>query len=506
MGDCLWPVHPQILPDELLSSWMIRLAHGNGFKVHSFYVQFFGRHREIWTRDIDHHAPHWLIDGLSVRAAVPAARIEQATLRAFESYVFARFNDVGTTRWVMPLSVYHRTRRAYGQQFCPVCLVEDVTPYLRREWRLALATICVHHRVLLQDRCAICGRPLAPHRVDIARGRAWREVLPMLQCGFCNALLTAPASPVSPDDLAIQVQINAAIRTGIAHVGGAPYYSHLFFDGLRSLIMGLRQMEPANKRARTIFERQEACDRLRTIRAAFGLLKSWPEEFLKRCASIQHPYTTFTNSGAETPWWLYSVARRELYMAHAGTSPGEIAAISSVVKRMTGSVSNAAARKISGRDLGQTLRLSPIPQDAVDRFTSALDMQIAHATGYKRLLLLRDQAIFILGRHLHLSLPRLLALEIFEVEQLLLAARKGSAIFDFSSVAAIVDKYVRDVRPSLAKEISTAALFITRKGGAIKPNAVGARFQQTLNAVRLTSTVKNWTHWAGSRFVLFPAN
>ena len=496
MGDCLWPVHPQILPDELLSSWMIRLAHGNGFKVHSFYAQFFGRNREIWTRDIDHHAPHWLIDGLSAGAAVPAARIEQATLRAFESYVFARFNEVGTTRWVMPLSVYHRTRRAYGQQFCPVCLVEDVTPYFRREWRLALATICVHHRVLLQDRCAVCGRPLAPHRVDIARGRAWREVSPMLQCGFCNAPLAAPSSPVGLDDLAIQMQINTAIRTGIAYVGDASYYSHLFFDGLRLLIMGSRQMEPTCKRAHTIFERQGARERLRAIRAAFGLLKSWPEEFLKRCASIQHPYTTFTNSRAETPWWLYSVARRELYMEHAGISPGEIAAISAAVKRMTGAVSNAAVRKVSGRDLGQALRLSPIPQDVVDRFTSALDLQIAHASGHRRLLLQRDQAIFILGRHLHMSLPKLLTLEMSEFEQQLLATREGSAIFGSSSVAAIVGKYVRDVRPRLAKEISTDALFITRKGSAIKPNAVGARFQQTLNAVRLTSTVKNWTHWA----------
>jgi hypothetical protein len=183
-------------------------------------------------------------------------------------------------------------------------------------------------------------------------------------------------------------------------------------------------------------------------------------------------------------------------MEHAGISPGEIAAISAAVKRMTGSVSNAAARKISGRDLGQALRLSPIPQDAVDRFTSALDMQIAHATGYKRLLLLRDQAIFILGRHLHLSLPKLLALEMLEVEQLLLVAREGADIFGCSSVAAIVDKYVQGVRPRLAKEINTDALFITRKGSAIKPNAVGARFQQALNAVCLTSTVKNWTHWA----------
>jgi hypothetical protein len=39
----IWPVHLQPLNDELLSSWMIRLAHGNGYKAHDFYAHYFGR-------------------------------------------------------------------------------------------------------------------------------------------------------------------------------------------------------------------------------------------------------------------------------------------------------------------------------------------------------------------------------------------------------------------------------------------------------------------------------
>jgi hypothetical protein len=72
----LWPVHSRPLPGELLSSWMIRLAQGNGFKVHGFYAQYFGKHRQIWTRDIDRCTPSWLIVGLSEKTGVPVERIE----------------------------------------------------------------------------------------------------------------------------------------------------------------------------------------------------------------------------------------------------------------------------------------------------------------------------------------------------------------------------------------------------------------------------------------------
>lgn len=31
------PIHPQPMSDELLTSWMVRLAFANGFALHTFY-------------------------------------------------------------------------------------------------------------------------------------------------------------------------------------------------------------------------------------------------------------------------------------------------------------------------------------------------------------------------------------------------------------------------------------------------------------------------------------
>ena len=145
---------------------MIRIAHGNGSKVHNFYAEFFGREKQIWNRDIDHHAPPWLLEALEECTGVRRERIEQTTLRNLESWVFEQFTENGITKGVLPLGIFHRTRRSFGQQFCPLCFREDPQPYLRRRWRLALTFICDRHRVFMQDRCPTCERPLMPHRSD----------------------------------------------------------------------------------------------------------------------------------------------------------------------------------------------------------------------------------------------------------------------------------------------------------------------------------------------------
>ena len=72
----IWPIHPHPRPDELLSSWMVRLAHANRYKVHDFYALYFGRERQIWNRDIDHLAPDWLLNGLSFHTGIGTEQLQ----------------------------------------------------------------------------------------------------------------------------------------------------------------------------------------------------------------------------------------------------------------------------------------------------------------------------------------------------------------------------------------------------------------------------------------------
>ncbi|SEM09926.1 TniQ protein [Variovorax sp. YR750] len=182
----LWPVRYKPFPDELTSSWLVRLAHGMGLKVQTFCNLIFGNRLQVWNRDIDRLAPSWLLDELIQRTATPKEIAYATSLRAYEGAFFNHFKASGVLPWVLNLKMYHRTRRAYGQQFCAECLAADEQPYFRRRWRLAFCTFCSIHQRLLDDRCHRCGEAVAYFRMDFGRDEASGEV-PMRSCHACGA-------------------------------------------------------------------------------------------------------------------------------------------------------------------------------------------------------------------------------------------------------------------------------------------------------------------------------
>jgi TniQ len=163
----LWPIHFKPLPDELLSSWLVRLAHSHGLKVQTFCNLLFGNTRQLWNRDIDRLAPDWLLQALSDRTGTPIEEIFQSTLRSYEGWLYPKIRTSGTLQWITALKLHHRKFEGHGIQFCPQCLTEDNEPYFRKRWRVAFNTICVKHNCMLHDRCQNCGTGIAFHRVDV---------------------------------------------------------------------------------------------------------------------------------------------------------------------------------------------------------------------------------------------------------------------------------------------------------------------------------------------------
>lgn len=181
----LWPIRYKPLPDELLSCWLVRLAHGHGLKVQTFSNLLFGHRRQVWNRDVDRLGPTWLIEELSSRTGTPLAVAEATCLRTLEGLLFPNFKLSGALPWVLTIGMYHRKRSAYGQQFCPLCLGADEVPYFRRAWRLAFMTVCPNHQVMLHDRCPQCGLPLSFHRAEMGRG-GLDDALEMTMCHECG--------------------------------------------------------------------------------------------------------------------------------------------------------------------------------------------------------------------------------------------------------------------------------------------------------------------------------
>lgn len=491
----LWPVHPHPLPDELLSSWMIRLARGNGFKVHNFYAEFFGRERQVWNRDIDHLAPAWLIESLAARTGTPLERVRLTTLRAFESFAFERFNEVGVTRWVLPLGVFHRTRRAHGQQFCPLCLAGDAEPYLRRSWRLALVVICTRHGVLLQDRCPQCASPVTPHRSDMAARNGLSEKTTILHCSKCRSRLDTAIKTASAGDVQMQIGIDTALNDGFTVMeSGQWVYSHLYFEGLRML---MRVVDlPASARHRMGFEFASIEQRLDLLRSSIELSSDWPDRFLRRCSALPHAYTS-VSMNEQGPYWLGSVLRNHVLNRRALISKEEADAIATAAQRLDASSPlRELTRRLSGREIAHLLPTPPaVTDNMADMLIASLDQEISIASTSYRRLLLRDKVMFIAARCLRLSIPQLLALSVDDIgpcddEEFSFWERIDTQCCAW----AMLRWYARNVRPQLALG-STKALFTSVEGKPVKGNAISMRFVRAVSAAQLGRAIQHWNLW-----------
>ena len=192
----LWPIRYKPLPDELLTSWLVRLAYGHGLKVQTFCNLIFGNRHQVWNRDVDRLAPEWLVDELSQRTGIPLAVAYGTTLRSYEGRLFPKFKSSGVLLWLQTLKMYHRKREGYGVQFCGACLAEDSLPYFRKAWRVSFNTICIKHNRMLHDRCPQCGVAVMFHRMEMGRGSAF-EAGSMATCHECSCdLRESPLSPI----------------------------------------------------------------------------------------------------------------------------------------------------------------------------------------------------------------------------------------------------------------------------------------------------------------------
>ncbi|MCL9677219.1 TniQ family protein [Acinetobacter sp. ACZLY 512] len=298
----LLPIHPLPFPDELLSSWLVRLAHGNHFKVHTFCRLFIGEKRQIWNRDIDTYAPEWLINAMCRMTGLEKDIVEQTTLSSFENVILDCIYTHTVTPWILPLGIYHRNRTLHGLQYCPLCLKSDKSPYFRKQWRLSFYTVCDVHQVLMLDQCLNCFSPIIFHRNDIGFNKEsfYRNMHVCHVCG--NDLSQSSAQIFQPPNLQISQAFKGLLL--IYRKGWTNFplpqimYAPLFLQGLRiisSLLsstkekaqlpllqveadMGIKNQSSPPLKSIT-FERRHIHERHRLLIAALWLLMDWPFRF-----------------------------------------------------------------------------------------------------------------------------------------------------------------------------------------------------------------------------------
>lgn len=277
-----WPYCVPLREDELLSSFLIRNAHAHGTTPYCF-LSYHWPGRQIWNRDTDRTADKSWLDELAVLADVPASRLEASTLQPFRRVLGSTLSN-GDTPLLLSVSVFHRTRRRHGLQFCPLCLSEG-RHWFRRVWRLGFMLVCSEHRVALLDACPTCGSPVVPHR-------ALR--LDLSCCHQCGAPLASGkcVTRLGADILEWQQWLLGALSGASTDTG--PFEQTEICASVRSLLslLTLRRTHSAIREVlhlplvslpadRLQFEHARAHERALLMETLAAWLADWPSMFRK---------------------------------------------------------------------------------------------------------------------------------------------------------------------------------------------------------------------------------
>jgi hypothetical protein len=150
--------------DELLSSFLVRVARLNGSSPYRFYSHWLGR-RPLWERDIDRTLTSETARHLAELFGWEVKKVQSLSLQEFEAPLCsdgAPFRQ-GIGPWINAAGIYHRVRGRHGLQYCPDCLLEPQAAFVR-QWRRSFVAACPTHRQILADACPLCDEPVILHR------------------------------------------------------------------------------------------------------------------------------------------------------------------------------------------------------------------------------------------------------------------------------------------------------------------------------------------------------
>lgn len=160
----VWVCSPALLPDEILSSWLVRASLEQGCDPLVLTGDLWPKWR-AWTFDIDRQLETGRLVSLAKASGIPIEQLTASTLKPIISQIArGELHDQASWPWILSLGSRNRKRRM-GIQYCPQCLANDRKPYYRIQWRLAWHTSCEYHDCALHDRCWHCNAPLEPHRL-----------------------------------------------------------------------------------------------------------------------------------------------------------------------------------------------------------------------------------------------------------------------------------------------------------------------------------------------------
>lgn len=281
-----WPLAVPPLPGEAASSWVVRASRVYNETPHSF-ARFVWGVLPIWNRDCDAALTD---DALSELGRRLNTSREEATATGLRPFIQRLGGVNALTPGLLRIGIFHRLRRRHGQQYCPVCLAGDPTPYFRRIWRLVFMISCSEHGCLLRDACPDCDAPIIAHRTpDLQLARCWS----------CEASLSG--QPVAAPARIAQIQqvVWKHWEAGTIYIGEHEVSFPDWLVGIRIFFRALGRQSVRRRLSEAVeeaigldptrppkpgpLELSRVADRAALLPAAIGLIDEWPELLMKVC-------------------------------------------------------------------------------------------------------------------------------------------------------------------------------------------------------------------------------
>ncbi len=244
----LLPVHLKPKADELLSSWLVRLAIAHVMKPDTFYSLLSPLKPKI-PPYMDEAKDDEFLFTFVFATGTSLDKVRATTLAQYKKALPMYFIPLGrsvprpmSSQWILPINHQDSLQQLFGLQYCSNCLLEDETPYFRRRWRLGFVTFCGTHRVLLLDRCTNCGLPVDPKR-NASKFKKNRKRLTMTECYSCDFDIRTATPPLIPRstfsyDLEMQELLLHVLESGaVTDNQGNTHLADSFFHKLYELGM-----------------------------------------------------------------------------------------------------------------------------------------------------------------------------------------------------------------------------------------------------------------------------
>lgn len=503
----LWPRHVKPLPDELPSSWIVRLAHAHGYKAEQVCRILLGNGQPMWNRDLDKQISPELRSALKAVTAVTDDQLDRAELKSLEGYVCEHVNLNGFSRWIVPISIYHRKRRTPGLAYCPICLATDAVPYYRRVWRLSFVTVCTRHHVELLDVCPKCMAPIVPHRVDVGPDGFLPRSNLLVRCFQCGAdLRKLVPQRADPGLVSWTKLLEQAIADGFVQWSDMPsMHSLILLEGLRAAMRAIVSsvlLLGAHGGPRGDFDKLPMRLRRIAVGESAKMLGdgSAPAKTYVKNASLL--YSNLVPDQAKAPFWLVDLLRPIKRIQHPKRSAAELSAIADVIEQRAGRPSVTLARRVFGVNIpaaqADTMAFRRyVSDDAYELFMASLDHAIAGTFNKQlRLSFLQDKVMFGLSRVMGWNCRTLSALTIHDVRRMMTRPRQLQS-GGFKDAPQTQDEiygrlwwHIENTRPKLLKEHSSEHVFISSvTGRSLGDTAISMRFVHAVDRAILRASI-----------------